>query len=99
METLTLLFQSNLVKINLVKTEETKMNFEELKALVAEILAVDEDKVKLESKLIDDLGADSLSVVELHMEIEERLGIKIPDEEVAKLSTVEDVLKAIEANK
>ncbi|MCR5344134.1 MULTISPECIES: acyl carrier protein [unclassified Butyrivibrio] len=75
------------------------MNFEELKALVAEILAVDEDKVKLESKLIDDLGADSLSVVELHMEIEERLGIKIPDEEVAKLSTVEDVLKAIEANK
>ena len=75
------------------------MNFEELKALVAEILAVDEDKVKLESKLIDDLGADSLSVVELHMEIEERLGIKIPDEDVAKLSTVEDVLKAIEANK
>ena len=75
------------------------MNFEELKALVAEILAVDEDKVKLESKLIDDLGADSLSVVELHMEIEERLGIKIPDEEVAKLATVEDVLKAIEANK
>ena len=75
------------------------MNFEELKALVAEILAVDEDKVKLESKLIDDLGADSLSVVELHMEIEERLGIKIPDEEVANLTTVEDVLKAIEANK
>ena len=75
------------------------MNFEELKGLVAEILAVDEDKVKLESKLIDDLGADSLSVVELHMEIEERLGIKIPDEEVAKIATVEDVLKAIEANK
>ena len=75
------------------------MNFEELKGLVAEILAVDEDKIKPESKLIDDLGADSLSVVELHMEIEERLGIKIPDEEVAKLATVEDVLKAIEANK
>ncbi len=75
------------------------MNFEELKELVAEILAVDEDKIKPESKLIDDLGADSLSVVELHMEIEERLGIKIPDEEVAKLATVEDVLKAIEANK
>ena len=75
------------------------MSFEEIKELIAEILAVDEDKIKPESKLIDDLGADSLSVVELHMEIEERLGIKIPDEEVAKLATVEDVLKAIEANK
>lgn len=75
------------------------MSFEEIKALVAEILAVDEEKIKPESKLIDDLGADSLSVVELHMEIEERLGIKIPDEEVANLSTVEDVLKAIEAHK
>lgn len=75
------------------------MSFEEIKELIAEILAVDEDKIKLESKLIDDLGADSLSVVELHMEIEERLGIKIPDEEVANLTTVEDVLKAIEAHK
>ncbi|WP_408071852.1 acyl carrier protein [Butyrivibrio sp. JL13D10] len=75
------------------------MTFDELKGLVAEILAVDEDKITPEAKLIDDLGADSLSVVELHMEIEERLGIKIPDEEVAKLATVEDVLKAIEANK
>lgn len=79
--------------------EETKMTFEEIKELIAEILAVDEDKITKDSKLIDDLGADSLSVVELHMEIEERLGVKIPDEEVANLKTVQDVLTAIEAHK
>ena len=75
------------------------MTFEEIKELIAEVLAVDEDKIKPESALIDDLGADSLSVVELHMEIEERLGVKIPDEEIANLKTVEDVMKAIEAHK
>ncbi|SDB07832.1 MULTISPECIES: acyl carrier protein [unclassified Butyrivibrio] len=75
------------------------MTFEEIKELIAEILAVDEDKITKDSKLIDDLGADSLSVVELHMEIEERLGVKIPDEEVANLKTVQDVLTAIEAHK
>ncbi|WP_026510418.1 MULTISPECIES: acyl carrier protein [unclassified Butyrivibrio] len=75
------------------------MSFEEIKGLIAEILAVDEEKITKESNLIDDLGADSLSVVELHMEIEERLGVKIPDEEVANLKTVQDVLNAIEAHK
>ncbi len=75
------------------------MSFEEIKELIAEILAVDEDKITLESSLIDDLGADSLSVVELHMEIEERLGVKIPDEEVASLKTVQDIIAAIEKHK
>ncbi len=75
------------------------MNFEELKAIVAEILAVDEKDVTPEANLIDDLGADSLSIMELHMEIEEKTGIKIPDEAVADIHTVQDVLDAIEANK
>ena len=75
------------------------MSFEEIKELIAEILAVDEDKITLETKLVEDLGADSLSVVELHMEIEERLGVKIPDEEIPNLKTVQDVLSAIEKHK
>ena len=75
------------------------MSFEEIKELIAEILAVDEDKITPESNLIDDLGADSLSVVELHMEIEERLGVKIPDEEVASLKTVQDIIAAIEKHR
>ena len=75
------------------------MNFEELRSLIADMLSVDEDKVTPESNLMDDLGADSLSIVELHMEIEERCGVTIPDEEVANLKTVQDILDAIEANK
>ncbi len=75
------------------------MNLDEIKTLIAETLGVDEDKVTPDAKLIDDLGADSLTVVELHMEIEEKLGVKIPDEAITDLHTVQDVLDAINANK
>ncbi|MCR5272282.1 MAG: acyl carrier protein [Lachnospiraceae bacterium] len=75
------------------------MALDELKEVIAEILGVDEDKVTPEANLIDDLEADSLSIMELHMEIEERTGVKIPDDAIADLHTVQDVLNAIEANK
>ncbi|MBQ1597554.1 MAG: acyl carrier protein [Lachnospiraceae bacterium] len=71
------------------------MTFEELKSLIAENLSVDEDKITPASKLIDDLEADSLSIVELHMAIEDETGVSIPDEEVEKLVTVQDVMDAI----
>ena len=72
------------------------MTFEELKQLIAETLSVDEDEVKPETKLVDDLDADSLSIVELHMAIEDHTGISIPDEEIEKLVTVQDVFDAIQ---
>lgn len=72
------------------------MTFEELKQLIAETLSVDEDEVKPETKLVDDLDADSLSIVELHMAIEDQTGISIPDEEIEKLVTVQDVFDAIQ---
>lgn len=75
------------------------MNLDEIKEIIAETLAVDEDKVTPEANLIDDLAADSLSIVELHMEIEEKLGVKIPEEEIANLHTVQDILDAIKAHK
>ncbi|WP_026525248.1 acyl carrier protein [Butyrivibrio sp. MB2005] len=75
------------------------MNLDEIKELIAETLGVDEDKVTPDANLIDDLGADSLAIVELHMEIEEKLGIKIPDEAISDLHTVSDVLEAINKNK
>ena len=71
------------------------MTFEELKSLIAENLSVDEDKITPASKQIDDLEADSLSIVELHMAIEDETGVSIPDEEVEKLVTVQDVMDAI----
>ncbi|MCR5452524.1 MAG: acyl carrier protein [Lachnospiraceae bacterium] len=75
------------------------MSFDELKDLIVEMLSVDEDQVTPDANLVDDLGADSLSIVELHMEIEEQFGVKIPDEEVEKLHTVQDILDAVEAHK
>ena len=71
------------------------MEFEALKDLIVDTLACDADKVTLEASLIDDLDADSLSIVELHMAIEEETGISIPDEEIAELKTVSDVLNCI----
>ncbi|MCR5641026.1 MAG: acyl carrier protein [Lachnospiraceae bacterium] len=71
------------------------MEFDALKDLIVDTLACDADKVTPEASLIDDLDADSLSIVELHMAIEEETGISIPDEEVANLKTVQDVLDCI----
>ena len=94
-----ILFQKNLVKCNLDKKEATKMTLEELKGIMVEILGVEEDQITPEANLIDDLEADSLSIMELHMEIEEKTGIKIPDEAIGDIHTVQDVLDAIESNK
>ncbi len=69
MNTCVLLFQKNLVKSNLDKKEETKMTFEELKEIIAEILGADEADITPEANLIEDLEADSLSIMELHMSI------------------------------
>tara|TARA_B100001248_G_C27392780_1_gene463473 strand:+ start:1739 stop:1975 length:237 start_codon:yes stop_codon:yes gene_type:complete len=62
-----------------------------LKALIVEQLGVDEDRVKEEASFIDDLGADSLDIVELIMTMEEKFDVEIPDEEAEKLRTVGDV--------
>jgi len=60
--------------------------------IIVEQLGVDADKVKAESSFIDDLGADSLDIVELIMTMEETFDIEIPDEDAEKLRTVNDVV-------
>lgn len=62
-----------------------------LKALIVEQLSVEEDRVKEDASFIDDLGADSLDIVELIMTMEEKFDIEIPDEDAEKLRTVKDV--------
>ena len=64
---------------------------EKVKAIIVEQLGVDPEKVKLEAKFIEDLGADSLDIVELVMAMEEEFDIEIPDEDAEKLKTVNDV--------
>ena len=73
--------------------------FDDVKAVVVEQLNVNEGEVKPESKFVDDLGADSLDVVELVMALEEKFEIEITDEEAEKIQTVGDVVAYIEKAK
>ena len=73
--------------------------FDDVKAVVVEQLNVNDGEVKPESKFVDDLGADSLDVVELIMALEEKFEIEIPDEDAEKIATVGDVVAYIEKAK
>lgn len=74
------------------------MIFEKVKEIVAEQLGVEEDSITMESSFIDDLGADSLDIVELIMALEEEFDMEIPDEEAEKIVTVGDVVEYIKNN-
>lgn len=74
------------------------MVFEKVKGIVADQLDVEEEKVVADASITDDLGADSLDVVDLVMSIEEEFDIEIPDEAVEGIKTVGDIVKYIESN-
>lgn len=67
-----------------------------VKGIIVEQLGVDEDEVTLDASFTDDLGADSLDIVELVMAFEEEFGIEIPDEEAEKISTVRQAVEYID---
>jgi len=69
-----------------------------LEKIIAENLGIDQNAIKDESNFVDDLGADSLNIVELVMKIEEEYDIEIPDEDSEMLITVGDVRRYIEDN-
>ena len=73
--------------------------FEKVRDIVVEQLGVEADDVAIESTFIDDLGADSLDIVELIMAFEEEFGIEIPDEAAEKIKSVQDVVTYIDQNK
>ena len=73
--------------------------FEKVRDIVVEQLGVEADEVTIECTFIDDLGADSLDIVELIMAFEEEFGIEIPDEAAEKIKTVQDVVTYIDQNK
>ena len=62
--------------------------FNKVKEVIIDKLGVEEDAIKLEAHLVDDLGADSLDTVELIMELEEEFGIEIQDEDAENITTV-----------
>ena len=71
------------------------MEFERVKNVIVDQLSVDADEVTLEASFVDDLGADSLDVVELIMGLETEFDIEIPDEDAEKISTVGDAVEYI----
>ncbi|WZL78001.1 acyl carrier protein [Eubacteriales bacterium mix99] len=72
--------------------------FEKIRDIIAEQLGVESDDVKMDSSFVDDLGADSLDIVELIMALEEEFNMEIPDEEAEKIATVGDVVDYIKKN-
>ncbi len=75
------------------------MNFDKIKEIMVDTLACDENKITPEASIADDLSIDSLDAVELVMALEEEFGIKIPDEELGKLKTVQDIVNTVEKHK
>ena len=71
---------------------------ERVKKIVVEHLGVEPEKVTEEASFIDDLGADSLDIVELVMAFEEEFGVEIPDDAAEKITTVKDAIDYIETN-
>lgn len=74
------------------------MIFEKVKSIVVDQLDVDEDKVTMNANIQDDLGADSLDIVDLVMSFEDEFDLEIPDDQVENIKTIGDVVKYIEEN-
>ncbi|HQO22792.1 MAG TPA: acyl carrier protein [Spirochaetota bacterium] len=75
------------------------MVFEKIKGVVANQLGVEEGKIALETKFIEDLGADSLDLYQVIMNLEEQFGIEIPSEDAEKIKTVGDAVNYVESKK
>jgi acyl carrier protein len=73
--------------------------FSKVRGIIADQLGIEEDVVKIESSFIDDLGADSLDIVELVMALEEEFDFEIPDEAAEKIVTVGSAVEYIKANR
>ena len=68
------------------------MDFETLRSMIAEILTIEPENIKPETRLKDDLGADSLDLFQLVVELEEKYDAEVPDDELEKIVTVQDAL-------
>lgn len=71
------------------------MEFEKIKAIIAEVLNVDENEITMETTFTDDLGADSLDVFQIIMRLEEEFDIEIANEDAEKIVTVGDAVEQI----
>ena len=72
------------------------MAFEKIKSIIAKNLSISEEKVTMESDFVNDLGADSIDLVEIYMDLEDEFEMSIPDQELPNIKTVGDLVKFIE---
>lgn len=71
------------------------MEFEKIRTIISDVLNVSEDEVSLETTFVQDLGADSLDVLQIIMEMETEFGLKVEDEDLSKIVTVGDAVEQI----
>lgn len=71
------------------------MTFEKIRAIIADKLSIDENEIEMESSFIEDLGADSLDIVELIMALEDEFDLEISDEDAENITTVSDVVEYV----
>ncbi len=74
------------------------MIFDEVKEILADQLEINEDDIEITSDLFDDLGADSLDMIDVAMTVEDQYSIELPDDAIRTLKTVEDLVSYIESN-
>ncbi len=80
---------------NILEEKGVRSMEEKVFQIIAEQLGIDVGEVSLEKNLMDDLGADSLDMVDLVMAFEDQFGVKISDQDLSKIKTVKDVVEAI----
>ena len=73
------------------------MVFEKIQEIIVNNLSVEADAVKMETNLIEDLGADSLDAVEIVMAVEDQFDIEVSDEDIEKMATVGDIVEYVQA--
>ncbi|MBR5714851.1 MAG: acyl carrier protein [Clostridia bacterium] len=73
--------------------------FEEIRSAIAEQLNIPAENITMDSRFIEDLKADSLDLVELVMDLEDKYGVEIPDEQLAEVKTVGQIVEIVENNK
>jgi len=83
------------VEENILEEKGVRTMEEKVFQIIAEQLGIDVGEVSLEKNLMDDLGADSLDMVDLVMAFEDQFGVKISDQDLSKIKTVKDVVEAI----
>ena len=73
------------------------MAFDKVKKIVAKNLSISEEKVTMEADFINDLGADSIDLVEIYMDLEDEFNLSIPDQDLPNIKTVGDLVKFIDS--